>query len=116
MLQLLAKAVVSGLVIAAASEIAKRSPVGGALIGALPLVSLMVIVLLWRETADAGRVASYAEATFWLVLPTLPMFLLLAWLLRAGVSFWAALALSVAVTIGLYIVTARIAARLGIAI
>jgi hypothetical protein len=114
MLQLLAKAIISGAIVAAASEIARRSPGLGALVGALPLVSLLVIVLLWHETGDAGRIADYAVATFWLVLPTLPMFLLLAWLLRKDVAFWPALSVSAAVTIVLYVVTARIVARLGI--
>lgn len=41
MLYLAAKALLSGLIIAAASEIAKRSPAFGALILSLPLLSIL---------------------------------------------------------------------------
>jgi hypothetical protein len=74
MLYLLAKATISGVLIMAASEIAKRSPSYGALLVSLPLVSILAMIWLWRETGDSERIASLSEATFWLVLPTLPMF------------------------------------------
>ena len=64
----------SGIIVAVVSEVAKRSPAFGALIVSLPLVSPLVILRLWRDTADAARIASHAESTFWYVLPSLPMF------------------------------------------
>lgn len=77
MLYLLAKATISGVLIIAASEIAKRSPSYGALLVSLPLVSILAMIWIWRETGDSERIASLSEVTFWLVLPTLPMFLVL---------------------------------------
>jgi hypothetical protein len=53
-------------------------------------------------------------ATFWYVLPSLPMFLLMPAMLRGGVSFWASLAASCVVTIGLYFVTAWSLSKFGI--
>src|SRR5262245_19036076 len=52
MLYLAAKALLSGLIVAAASEIAKRSPAFGALILSLPLLSILAFIWLWRESAD----------------------------------------------------------------
>jgi hypothetical protein len=78
MLYFVIKCVLSGIIIATVSEIAKRSPAFGALIVSLPLVSLLGILWLWRDTGDSGRIASHAESTFWYVLPSLPMFLVLA--------------------------------------
>ncbi len=75
MVYLAAKALLSGVIIAIVSEVAKRSPGIGALITSLPLISVLAMIWLWRDTSDVVRIASYAEATFWLVLPTLPMFL-----------------------------------------
>ena len=63
------KALVSGLLIAGASEAARRNPTLGGLIGALPLVSVLAMIWLWRGGADVAQVASYSRATFWFVLP-----------------------------------------------
>lgn len=105
------KAILSGLLVAAISEIARRSPAVAALVASLPLVSILGMIWLWRDTSDAGRIATHAEATFWYVLPSLPMFLLLPWLLRAGVAFWPALATGCAVTFGLYLLLLWLAPR-----
>jgi hypothetical protein len=113
-LYLIAKAAVSGVLVMAISEIARRSPTVGALVAALPLVSLLAILWLWFDTRDTARIASLAEGTFWLVLPSLPMFLALPALLRAGVAFWVALVASVALTVGLYLLTVWLLPKLGI--
>ena len=102
MLYTLIKAAISGILIALISEIARRSPGFGALIASLPLVSVMAMMWLWHDTKDAVRIADHAQATFWLVLPSLPMFLLLPYLLRNGFMFYAALGLSCLLTIVLY--------------
>ena len=108
------KILLSGIIIAAVSEIAKRSPAFGALVVSLPLVSLLGILWLWRDTRDIERIAGHAEATFWYVLPSLPMFLVMPALLRAGVGFWPALGAGCALTVVLYSVTAWALARFGI--
>lgn len=116
MLYLAIKAVLSGILIAAISEIAKRSPAAGALVASLPLVSILGMMWLWRDTGDPVRMATHAEATFWYVLPSLPMFLLIPALLRLGVPFWGALASGCALTIALYLLMVGIGPRLGIPI
>jgi hypothetical protein len=114
MLYLIVKALLSGVIVMAVSEIAKRSPSFGALVVSLPLVSLLAILWLWRDTGDKARIAAHAEATFWYVLPSLPMFLALPAMLRAGWGFWPALGLSCLLTIALYALTVLIAARFGV--
>jgi len=114
MLYLILKAAISGVIIAIVSETAKRSPAGGALIASLPLVSVMGMMWLWRDTHDPERMASHAGATFWYVLPSLPMFLLIPALLRRGVPFWAALAAGCALTVGLYLGMTAIGPRFGL--
>src|SRR6185295_14348246 len=83
----------------------QRSPAFGALIASLPLLSLLGMLWVWRDTGDAERIASQAEATFWYVLPSLPMFLVLPAMLRAGVGFWPSMGLSCALTVVLYFAT-----------
>ena len=103
MLYLLIKAAISGVIVAIVSEVAKRYPGFGALIASLPLVSVLGMMWLWHDKPDVPTMAAHVEATFWFVLPSLPMFLLLPWMLRNGMSFWTALAIGCALTIALYL-------------
>jgi hypothetical protein len=114
MLYLITKAVISGVIIMAASEAAKRSPTYGALVVSLPLISILTMVWLWRDTGDNQRIAALSEGTFWLVLPTLPMFLVLPAMLRNGLAFWTALAASCALTVALYMMAVWLLPKLGI--
>ncbi len=110
----IARSVLSGLIIALIALIAKRSPAAGALIASLPLVSILGMIWLWRDTHDIGLMARHVEATFWYVIPSLPMFLVIPALLRNGVSFWVALAAGCILTFLLYLGTIGVAARFGI--
>lgn len=111
---LVLKALLSGVIVAVVSEVAKRSPGIGALITSLPLISLLAMVWLWHDTGDGARIASYSETTFWLVLPSLPQFLALPWLLRQGIGFWPSLGLASLLTMLLYAGTIWLLARFGI--
>ncbi len=104
MAYLLLKAALSGLIIAIVSEVARRAPGLGALIASLPLISVLGMIWLWRDTQDAAQMAAHATATFWFVLPSLPMFLVIPLLLNRGIGFYSALAIGCAVTVALYLV------------
>ncbi|MFN3723831.1 MAG: DUF3147 family protein [Paracoccaceae bacterium] len=108
------KALISGVVIALVSELARRSAAMGALAASLPLVSVIGMIWIWSETGDKGRLADHAQATFWYVLPSLPMFLLIPVLLRAGMGFYPALSLGCALTVVLYLAMIWFASGLGI--
>lgn len=114
MLYLVIKAALSGILIAIVSEVAKRYPGFGALIASLPLVSLLGMLWLWRDKPDVSNMAAHVEATFWFVLPSLPMFLLIPWLMRSGVSFYVALAIGCALTIALYLGMTWLGPRAGL--
>jgi hypothetical protein len=116
MTYLILKAVLSGVIVMLVSEVARRSPGLGALIASLPLVSILAMIWLWRDTGDPQRIADHAEATFWLVLPTLPMFLALPYLLRRGFEFWPSLLSVTVLTMGLYAGAVWLLPRLGIRI
>lgn len=108
------KALLSGLIIAAISEIARRSPGVAALVAALPLVSILGMIWLWHDTGDSTRIAAHAEATFWYVLPSLPMFLIVPSLIRSGTGFWPSLGAGCLVTIVLYLLLLWLAPRLNL--
>ncbi|HPA40322.1 MAG TPA: DUF3147 family protein [Phenylobacterium sp.] len=111
---LLIKALVSGLLVALVSEVAKRYPGIGGLIASLPLVSVLGMIWLWRDTHDAERIAAHATGTFWFVLPSMPMFLVIPALLRRGVGFAPAMATGCLLTMGLYLAMIVIGPRLGL--
>ena len=114
LLYLLVKAALSGVLIAAVSEIARRSPGVGALVASLPLVSILGMMWLWRDTHDPARLAAHAQATFWFVLPSLPMFLAIPAMLRRGVPFWAALGTGCGLTVALYLAMTWTGPKLGL--
>jgi hypothetical protein len=114
MLHAVIKALISGVIIAAASEAAKRSPAIGAIILSLPLMSILAFIWLWHDTSDTDRIAALSQSTFWFVLPTLPLFLVLPALLRGGLSFWTSLGLSCLLTVLLYGAMVWTLGRLGV--
>jgi hypothetical protein len=114
MLYLAIKAAISGILIAIVSQVAKKYPGFGALIASLPLVSVLGMVWLWRDKPDAANMADHVGATFWYVLPSLPMFLIMPVLIRSGVNFWAALLAGCLLTIALYLLMTWIGPRFGL--
>ena len=114
MVYLLVKALISGAIIAIVSETAKRYPGWGALIASLPLVSILGMIWLWRDKPDLANLSAHSSATFWYVLPSLPMFLVMPALWNRGWSFWAALLAGCAVTILLYSLTTWLGPRFGL--
>ena len=90
---LIVKYAVSAFVIVLASEVAKRSDKWGALIASLPFVTIMIMIWLYIEKQGSEKIAAHALYTFWFVIPTLPMFLLMPWMLKHGIAFgWSLLA------------------------
>src|SRR5262245_34999072 len=103
MLQSLIRLIVSALIIVAVAEVSKRTTTVGALLASLPLTSLLGMTWLYVETGDTTKVAALAGSIFWLVLPSLGLFLILPPLLRAGYAFWPALGIGCGATVVLYV-------------
>lgn len=114
MWSLVARALLAGAMIAAISEIGKRLPATAAIIASLPLVSVLGMIFLWHQKPDAANMAAHSQATFWYVLPSLPMFLLIPVLLRQGLPFWLALGAGCILTAILYFAMIHVGSRLGL--
>jgi hypothetical protein len=114
MLYFIIKTAFSGVIVAAVSEIARRNPGWGGLVASLPLTSLLAMLWLWRDSRDTGTVADLASATFWFILPSLPLFLILPAMLRHGIGLWLSMAVAIAVTLALYALMFWAAPRLGL--
>jgi len=107
------KAAISGIMIALVATIAKRQPALGALIASLPLISVMGMIWLWEETHNVRNMEAHVYATFWYVVPSLPMFLVIPALMRSGFQFYAALGIGCVLTVILYSAVTWIALRFG---
>ncbi len=114
MWSIIAKALLAGAMIAAISEIGRRLPAAAAIVASLPLVSVLGMIFLWHARPDAENMALHSAATFWYVLPSLPMFLLIPVLLRSGTNFWLALAAGCVLTVVLYLAMMQIGPRFGL--
>ena len=111
--QLAIKAALSGVLIAAASELARRSPGWGGLVASLPLVSLTAMLWLWRDTGDAARLADLALSSSLYVLASLPAFVIMAVLLRRGAAIPLAFAGFIAIGMVGYLAMIWAGKRLG---
>jgi len=109
----LLRAALSGLIIAAIAMIGRKAPGVAAIITAIPLLSVMGMIWLWHDTGDRALLAGYSQATFFYVIPTLPMFILIAYMLRHGWNFWVTLLGGIVLTVALFFATIAIASRLG---
>ncbi|MDB4729861.1 DUF3147 family protein [bacterium] len=108
----LVKTAVTVAIIVGVSEIVKRSPSIGALIVALPFTSILVMIWMQVEGQPASKIATHSSSTFWFVLPTLPMFLVLPKLLEAKWNFYLALLACCALTTALFFAMEWIQGRL----
>jgi hypothetical protein len=102
MLQYLVKIIISIIVIVAATELSKRSSWLGALLIALPLTSLLAMTWLYFDTGEVQRVADLSRSIFWLVLPSLALFLVFPWAIEHQWKYWPALALACSASIACY--------------
>ena len=102
MTQYALKIFVSAALLVAIAEASKRSTLLGALLVSLPLTSLLAITWLYLDTGDTARIADLSIETVWMVVPSLALFVVLAWMLRAGHGFWLSLVVACAVTAACY--------------
>ncbi len=111
MAMLITKFLVTSFIIVLVSEIVKRTEKVGALIAALPFVTIMVMIWLHVENQSMEKIANHASYTLWFVVPTLPMFVQMPLMLRKGYNFWLTLGV---VTFISFLVTVWIGRRFGV--
>jgi hypothetical protein len=108
------KIALSALILVIVAEVAKRSTFWAAAVASLPLISLLAFIWLYLDTGDVQKVAALSSGIFWLVLPSLLLFVLLPFLLRNGLGFWFSLAASSAATALAYLGMVKLLGMFGI--
>ncbi len=106
-------AITTALVVVIA-EIAKRSTFVGALVASLPLISILAIIWLYIETNNVDKIIALSYSIFWLVIPSLVLFVTLPILLKLGINFYISLSISIGLTIAAYWLIILLANHYGI--
>ncbi len=96
------KIVITVLLVVLISELSKRNSFFGALLASVPLVSVLAMLWLYLDTDDVAKVSELASSVFWLVLPSLALFIALPLLLSQGVNFYLSLTISIVITVICY--------------
>lgn len=96
------KIVITTLLVVTISEIAKRSSFMGSLLASIPLISVLAILWLYIETKDITKISTLSISIFWLVIPSLSLFLSLPLLLKQGVNFYLSFVISIGITVVCY--------------
>jgi len=97
------KVLLTAALVVAVSEVSKRSSLVGGMLASLPFISFLGMTWLYIDTGSTEKVAELSRSIFWLVLPSLPFFLILPFLLKRGWGFYSSLGFSTAFMIGLYV-------------
>lgn len=116
-MNVIVKYLVTAAVVVAVSEIAKRSDRLGALVAALPMVTVLAMTWMFFELKgqeQTEKIANHAYYTFWYVIPTMPMFLLMPWMLRKGTHYGLTLLAGCVLTAVLFVLTAWVMKRFGV--
>ncbi len=96
------KIVITTLLVVIISEISKRSSFIGAILASVPLISVLAMVWLYIDTENIEKVNTLAKSIFWLVIPSLALFISLPLLLKNGINFYISMTLSIIITILCY--------------
>lgn len=99
---LVLKAALTGVIVIAISEIAKRSSVLAAVLASLPLTSVLAFIWMYTDSKNVEEIKQLSYGIFWMVLPSLAFFLLLPTFLKVGMRFYPALLMASLCTAGLY--------------
>lgn len=108
------KVLLSSVIIVTISEVSKKSSLIGGIFASLPLVSILGIIWLYIDTQNTQQIIELSRSIFWLVIPSLTLFIVLPILLTNGVNFYLALFISITVMVVFYYLTVFILDKIGI--
>lgn len=98
----LVKIAITTVLIVAISEIAKRSTFVGA------------ILWLYVDTKDVTKVSALPNSVFWLVLPSLALFVTLPLLLKNGFNFYLSMGISIVITAVCFFLMVTVLSHFGV--
>jgi len=114
MIYYIAKVFISAVIIVLISEISKRSSLTGSILASLPLMSILAFIWIYIDTKDVQKISSLSTGIFWLVIPSLILFIILPVLLKKQVNFWLAMGISTSAMVIFYFLMIFVLRKLGV--
>ncbi len=108
------KIIISAVLLVAISEVSKRSSMMGGILASIPFVSVLAMVWMYVDNKSTEGIAALSTSIFWLVIPSLALFISLPIFLKKGFSFFPSLGLSMAITVVCYYLMIVLLAKFGI--
>ena len=108
------KLIISSGIITLVSEISKKSSFIGGLVVSIPLISVLSMIWLYIDSRDIEKIKNLSTSIFWMVIPSLILFLSIPILINIGFNFWYSLIIAIILTIVFYILTIFILSHYGI--
>jgi len=114
MIYYIIKVLLSSVTIVAISEISKRSTTIGSILASIPLVSLLAFVWMYIDTKDTVKIAELSQGIFWVVIPSLLLFIIFPVLLKKNIDFWLSLGISLTIMVIGYFIMLFVLKKVGI--
>lgn len=102
MLYYISKIVLSAVLIVLISEIAKRNSLAGAMLAAIPLVSIIAMTWMYIDTQSSAKAVDFSRSIIWLILPSMTLFLVFPFLIKKGLGFYISMGISIVMTMFAY--------------
>lgn len=112
----LIKVIISSILIVLISELSKKSSLLGGILASIPIISVFAIIWLYIDTQNIQKVSNLSNSIFWLVIPSLILFITLPLFLKMQINFYVSLFLSILLTILAYYLMIFTLGKFGITI
>jgi len=111
---LIIKVAITAVLIVAISEISKSNTLIASILASIPLVSVLAMIWLYQDTKDINKISELSVGIFWLVIPSLALFITLPLLLKQGLNFYLSLLISIGITATCYYLMVIVLEQFGI--
>jgi len=96
------KLIITTFLIVLISEISKRSSLAGAILAAIPLVSILAMTWMYIDTSDSTKAVEFSQNIVWLIAPSMTLFIAFPLLIKKGVGFYPSMLISIVLTVFAY--------------
>lgn len=96
------KLIITALLIVLISEIAKRNSLAGALLAAIPLVSILAMTWMYIDTNNSSSAVEFSNRIIWLIAPSMTLFIAFPILIKNDFGFYPSMLISILMTIFAY--------------
>jgi len=110
----IAKLLITTLLIVLISEIAKRNSLAGAILAAIPLVSILAMTWMYVDTNSSVKAVEFSNNVVWLIVPSMTLFIAFPILIKKGFGFYPSMFISISMTIFAYYSVILLLEKLGI--